>query len=99
MKSNPTRASPSSFGNLHSNSAQAGVSSQRREVTTGDGGARWRQSGRRHVSAQSVGQAPKHDEALGEAIILLRIQTWLGGGDRRSDWWSHLDKMADNIDR
>ncbi len=40
MKSNPTRAGPSLSGNLHSNPALAGVSSQRREVTTGDGGAR-----------------------------------------------------------
>ena len=40
MKSNPTRAGPSLFGNLHSNSALAGVRSQGRKVTSGVEGAR-----------------------------------------------------------
>ncbi len=40
VKSNPTRAGPGPFGNLHSNLAIARVRSQRREITNGDGGAR-----------------------------------------------------------
>jgi len=40
MKSNPTRAGPSPFGNLHSNLAFVRVRSQRREVTNDDEGAR-----------------------------------------------------------
>jgi hypothetical protein len=53
MRSNPTRAGPSLFGNPHSNLSKGneagldlaeeseGVRSQGRSVTSGDEGARW----------------------------------------------------------
>jgi len=84
MKSYPCWSKPVRKSSLE---PRKRVGSQRRKVTTGDEGARGRQSGRRHVSAGLVGQSPKQAEALGVRFTPSRNETWLRCVDQQSDWW------------
>jgi len=87
-------------GEILARTPEREVRSQRREATSGDGGAKRGWSGRSRDSAGSVRQAPARAEAPGERRSSSpATDTRLPRRARSGGWRGRLDTTAENTDR